>query len=439
MDIAKTEFQFGRRQTVGNLEWGWKLDTSYQLENATNSDIKSITAGVVALENTDFANRHYEGSVDGTWKMDPKHLVEFLFDCSSETMKVMPQLAGTWPYAGLDTAYYDKNFKTHYNIDNYYFRVQDTMTLNKSGNLFFTPEMRAQRMNMDVNLGCPDFNDWKYSYGLGLKKVLSNAWTLRGTYGTYYKFPNFYEIFGDGVNVRSRFEEYQVSYNNSLLSSFVEHGTSWDVSANWQGKALKADVDVTLTYFNRHSQNLLTYNLDAYGFGYYTNLAAGQIQGLELEGKLNWQRWSLLQSATWNDSLITQSGPNNMVTLGTNQAGQPFPWIPKFETNTRLSYRFPGDKLTVFGEYHWLGKVGVYYPGNMSSLYEALGLTNVGLKYEFSKKVQMTAGVNDLFNKGPNQLWIYNSSSGTTSNYYVNNVQYPQQGRTYYLTVKYLF
>jgi outer membrane receptor for ferrienterochelin and colicin len=109
--------------------------------------------------------------------------------------------------------------------------------------------------------------------------------------------------------------------------------------------------------------------------------------------------------------------------------------VPEWETNTRLSYRFPGDKLTVFGEYHYLGKTGVYF-GESSALYDSLGLTNIGLKYDFNSTVKLTAGVNDLFNKGPNQLW---RRTGHDSLDDIGNVSYPQQGRTYYATVQYFF
>lgn len=438
LETTKTELSLGRRQTVGNLEWGWKLDTSYQHKKATNAEFKSGSAAMIfTTADNEFRNRRYDGSIDGSWKMGKNHLVEFLFDSSRETMKVNTNNFDVWPRIDGFTSVidsYKQYFKTDYSTNNYFAQVQDTMTLNKSGNLFFTPVLRAQKMTMDVDLGDPDIGQWLYSYGLGLKKVQNDHWTFRGTYGTYYKFPNFYELFGDGVNVLSRWEMYRSSYSDFLLNSYVEHGNSWDVSANWQGKAFNADSDVTLTYFNRDVKNLSTYAMNPYGYGYYSNLAAGEIQGVELESKFKWRRWNLLQSVTWNDSLITKSGMFNMVTKSNVNEGNPFPWTPEWETNTRLSYLFPGDKLTVFGEYHYLGKVGQYTGVGGRYFYDALGLTNVGLKYDFNDKVKLTAGVNDLFNKGPNQLWRQTSGNST-----VGNVPYPQQGRTYYATVQYFF
>lgn len=439
LETTKSEFQFGRRQTAANLEWGWKLGTSYQLKEAASSQTKNWDNSAFLTVDNEFRDRRYEGSIDGSWQASKSHLVEFLFSASRETMDVSTSNAEMWPPA-VDTSgnlmgKYANLFKPHYENKNYHFQVQDTMTLNRSGSLFFTPVLRAQKMDMDIAANDPDMNSWKYSYGLGLKKVQNEHWTFRGTYGTYYKFPTWYELFGDGVNVKSRWEKYSTVAGTPqyLLDNYVERGTSWDVSANWQGKALNADSDITLTYFNRDAKNLASYSLDFYGFGYYTNLAAGNIQGVELESKMNWGRWDLLLAATWNDSVVTASGSKDTLASGpTWMAGRPFPWIPEWEYNARLGYRFPGDKLSAFAEYHYLDKVANWGTSESgSTTYDALGITNVGVKYDLNRQVKLTAGVNDLLNKGPNQVYHLNSEVG--------NVQYPQQGRTYYLTAQYFY
>lgn len=447
LETTKSEFQFGRRETVGNLEWGWKLGTSYQLKEADSSNMKNPDRSDFLVIDNEFRNRRYEGSIDGSWQAGKGHLVEFLLNASRETMDVSARNAATWPLydpiSGSKLSNYAHMFKPHYEYQNYHFQVQDTMTLNRSGNLFFTPVLRAQKMDLDVAASDPDMNNWKYSYGLGLKKVQNEHWTFRGTYGTYYKFPNWYELFGDGVNLKSRWEKYStvIGTPQFLLDNFVERGISWDLSANWQGKALNADSDVTLTYFNRHAQNLSSYSIDFYGFGYYTNLAAGNIQGLELENRMKWGRWDLLLAATWNDSIITASGSKATLISGPSwMAGSTWPWIPEWEYNVRLGYRFPGNKLSAFTEYHYLGKVaqfGISEDG--SATYDALGITNVGLKYDLSSRIKLTAGVNDLFNKGPNQLWHSWTNRSGSIDISSGNVPYPQQGRTYYMTAQYFF
>ncbi|WP_371366934.1 Vitamin B12 transporter BtuB [Sporomusa rhizae] len=444
-ETQKTELTVGRRQTAPQLEWGWKLNTAYQDKEATGFQTWSPMSGYnVVVADNEFRSRLYGGTLDGSWQPAKNHLVEFLFNASRETMKVDNHDFAMWPASGSVTSviqFYKQYFKKDYRTDNYYFQVQDTMTLNRSGNLFFTPVLKAQKMTMDVDLGDKDFGRWLYSYGLGLKKVQNEHWTFRGTYGTYYKLPNWYELFGDGVNVKSRWETYKTNYSDFMLNNYVERGVSWDVSANWQGRAFNADSDITLTYFHRDSKNLSTYSLDPYGIGFYSNLAAGKIQGVELENKMKWQRWDLLLAATWNDSQVTNSGAKaSLVTPAQWQQGQPFPWVPEWEYNVRLGYRFPGNKLNAFAEYHYLDNVGVYYK-NSRTLNDSLGLTNIGLKYGFDDRVKLTAGINDLFNKGADQLstYCYETASAAETRYGVSNISYPLQGRTYYMTLQYFF
>jgi outer membrane receptor for ferrienterochelin and colicin len=96
-------------------------------------------------------------------------------------------------------------------------------------------------------------------------------------------------------------------------------------------------------------------------------------------------------------------------------------------------------------ERHYTDQIGNFngsYETGGHSYYESLILTNIGAKYRFNNKVELTAGINDLFNKGPDQKWIIDNGINHYSQlheYYIENVMYPQQGRTYYMTVKYSF
>ena len=62
-------------------------------------------------------------------------------------------------------------------------------------------------------------------------------------------------------------------------------------------------------------------------------------------------------------------------------------------------------------ERHYTDQIGNFNGSNQMgthSYYESLILTNIGAKYRFNNKVELTAGINDLFNKGriKNGLWI---------------------------------
>lgn len=426
----KFELAVGRRQESGNLEWGWKLATSYQHKKALTVTV-TPAGGVVGINH--FRNNACEASVDGSWRMGKNNLLEFLGTARRETMKVAfdkdDNWSGIWG-GSLDAAKY---YIPKYDMSNYYLQLQDTMYLDSSGSLSFTPLVRAQRSEIGIEV--QDGASWLYSYNLGLKKRFGDHWTAWATYGTYYKTPSWYEVFGDGLSLKSRWNEMS-SVANWGPEVSTEKGINWDMSVNWNGEALGATNDVTLSYFHRDAKDLMTTVFNPlYGTSWYVNYGAGKIEGVELAHKMHWRRLDLSLSATWQNSLITEGFKEGRNMSNTSVEGMPFAWTPKLEMNVRLDYRLPGDKLSIFGEYHWIDELSYFSIGGYRSYYDALGLVNVGLKYNFDKQWQLVAGINDVENKGPQQL--LNASDLSSLPYH--NVAYPQQGRTYYATVEYSF
>lgn len=430
VDTEKTELSFGRRQQTGNVEWGWKLDAIHQDKQALWARYANGNRDFVFGTNT-FRNNTYNASVDGTWKLGESHLLEFLATASKETMKVKfdaDQFSNqTWKKG------YEHMFLPKYDMTNYYLQLQDTMKLDDTGSLTFTPLVRAQRS--DIGIEVMEGGGWLHSYNLGLKKKLNDQWTTWATYGTYHRLPSWYEVFGDGVNLKSRWY-----HGNSAASwspdVFAEHGKNWDVSVNRSGKLFGVDNDTTLTYFNRKSENLMTTVFNPLtGATWYANYGAGKIQGVELSSKMHWEKFDFALSATWQDSLVTKGykAYDNM-SNGSWEA-QPFPWTPEWSVNARIDYRFPGNKFSVFGEYNWTDELSWFNNAGKASYYEPMGLFNIGMKYNFDKQFKLHAGVNDVANKGPEQLMRYLQSDLVDK----GNVSYPQQGRTYYMTVEYSF
>ncbi|HWR07615.1 TonB-dependent receptor domain-containing protein [Sporomusa sp.] len=430
VDTEKTELSFGRRQQTGNVEWGWKLDTVHQNKEALWARYGAGNRNFVFGTNT-FRSDSYSASVDGTWKMGESHLLEFLATGTKETMKVKFDAD---QYSSINWKKdFEAAFLPKYDMSNYYFQLQDTMKLDDAGSLTFTPLVRAQKSNIGIEV--MDGEGWLYSYNLGLKKKLNDQWTTWATYGTYHRLPSWYEVYGDGVNLVSKWKEFN---NASAWSPYTsaEHGKNWDVSVNRSGKLFGTDNDTTLTYFHRKSENLLTTVFNPLtGATWYANYGAGEIQGVELSSKMHWEKFDFTLSTTWQDSLITKGykAYNNM--SNSSWQGQPFPWTPEWAVNARLDYRFPGDKFSVFGEYNWTDKLSWFNNAGEAAYYEPMGLFNIGMKYSFDKQLKLNAGINDVANKGPKQLMRYLQSDL----YDKDNVAYPQQGRTYYMTVEYSF
>lgn len=428
VDTEKTELSFGRRQQTGRVEWGWKLGTVHQDKQALWMRYANGNRDFVLGGNT-FRNDTYNASIDGTWKMGEHHLLEFLTTASKETMKVNFDADQYSSTAWKDN--FEHLFLPKYNLSNYYFQLQDTMKLDDAGSLTFTPLVRAQKS--DIGIYVQEGEGWLYSYNLGLKKKLNDQWTTWATYGTYHRLPSWYEVFGDGVNLVSKWYEFN-SASKWSPETYAEHGKNWDVSVNRTGKLFGTDNDTTLTYFHRQSENLLTTVFNPLtGATWYANYGAGNIRGVELSNKLHWRRYDFTLSATWQDSLITKGYTPYANMSNAAWEGQPFPWTPEWTFNARLDYRFPGDKLSVFGEYNWTDDLSWYNGSGERAYYEALGLFNIGMKYSFDKQFKLIAGINDIANKGPEQQYLYESHSGNGT---LGNVAYPQQGRTYYMTME---
>lgn len=431
VDTEKTELSFGRRQHTGNVEWGWKLGAIHQNKKASWMRYGNGNRDFVFGGNT-FRNDIYNASIDGTWKMGESHLLEFLATASKETMKVKFD-ADQYSSTAWKTSF-ENLFLPKYDLSNYYFQLQDTMKLDDSGSLTFTPLVRAQKS--DIGIDVKDGAGWLYSYNLSLKKKWSDQWTTWATYGTYHRLPSWYEVFGDGVNLVSKWYEFN-SVSKWSPETYAEHGKNWDIAVNRTGKLFGTDNDTTLTYFHRASKNLLTTVFNPLtGATWYANYGAGNIRGVELSNNMHWKKFDFVLSATWQDSKITKGYTPYRNMSNAAWEGQPFPWTPEWTFNARLDYRFPGDKFSVFGEYNWTDDLSWYNGSGERAYYEAMGLFNIGMKYSFDKQFKLIGGINDIANKGPKQKYMYEnlSSSGM-----IGNVAYPQQGRTYYMTIEYSF
>jgi outer membrane autotransporter protein len=420
MITDKYRMEVGRRQTDDNLEWGWKLnyENNDKRARATSPVTKWTPAG---FKYSNFDNEVYGAAVDGSWQLG-NHMLEFLFKYSKETMDVN---ASYWGYTTVVPANSTRQWLPHYDIKNYYFQLQDNIALDRHKSLLLSPIVRAQKMEM--NTFTDEENAWQYSYGVGLKKNIHDGLAVRATYGTYNKAPNFYEMFGDGsMMVEPR--------NAACVGGDVtwEHGNQFDLGVDWRGRALGADADMSLTYFNRHVRDLTSYFITFRGTAMYTNFGEGQIDGIEYETRFKWKNWELEQAVTYNNSKLTKQ----LGKYGTKESvDQPFTNIPKWETNTRLTYNFNDRKTSVIAELHYLGKVvNQYSTVNTEEAWcDPIRFVNLAVKHRFNPSVNLTVGVNDIGNEGPKQLMYQRYMNQSL------NTPMPQQGRTYYATMQYTF
>ena len=457
-ELTAKELLLGRRDTVGNLEWGWsinylKQDKDYYIDDWQNLEkVLEATSGLNTLKaNTlwsKYDSRRLGAKIDGSYKAGNRHLIEFLVDASKEKMDIDGWKMFDFKHANEDTR---SRWRNYYEQEIINAQIQDTITLNKKGDFWLTPSIRYNRSKI---LGRSDRYDekndpqhikWlgqtdeqtddKVTWQLALKKQFNDHFTLRATGGTYYRLLNMYEIAGDGAGILP------MPNVGGAASVFPmpEEGKQWDISAIWDGKWLGADTaKFQITYFGRDSKRLLQLSSWNSFFFVYNNAASGKVSGVELQADLSWQKWDVNLQATYTD-------PSNVLYDLSAIPGQQewnkdgkiegvMTYQPKWEGTARFTYR-PDKNWSLFTQMRHVGKVTTdAIPLTTGALPWQSSLTtmDVGVKYKINKSLQVAVGCNDVLNKA-NDMYLRTTYSE------MRNILYPIQGRTYYATLQYTY
>lgn len=457
-ELTAKELLLGRRDTVGNLEWGWsinylKQDKDYYIDDWQNLEkVLEATSGLNPLKaNTlwsKYDSRRLGAKIDGSYKAGNRHLIEFLVDASKEKMDIDGWKMFDFEHANEDTR---SRWRNYYEQEIINAQIQDTITLNKKGDFWLTPSIRYNRSKI---LGRSDRYDekndpqhikWlgqtdeqtddKVTWQLALKKQFNDHFTLRATGGTYYRLLNMYEIAGDGAGILPM---PNVGGSASVFP-MPEEGKQWDISAIWDGKWLGADTaKFQITYFGRDSKRLLQLSSWNSFFFVYNNAASGKVSGVELQADLSWQKWDVNLQATYTD-------PSNVLYDLSAIPGQQewnkdgkiegvMTYQPKWEGTARFTYR-PDKNWSLFTQMRHVGKVTTdAIPLTTGALPWQSSLTtmDVGVKYKINKSLQVAVGCNDVLNKA-NDMYLRTTYSE------MRNILYPIQGRTYYATLQYTY
>ena len=298
LDTDQTDLSASRRFKAGSLEWGIKTD--YLHQNKKYHDPDDVIGGWGEQSN-EYTTDRYGFALDGSWAAGKNNLVEFLGDYAKEKLKVGGDIVGT--FGGL----------TDFSREAANIQLQDTINLDQNGSLTLTPIVR---WNMWAG-------DGKFSAGAALGKELAYGWSVKISAGTYNRAPNLYELYGDGAFVRP---------NQNLQ---WEDGTQWDVGASWKGQIRNADVTAMLTYFGRHSNNLIEFVMVDPRYGKYFNIGKADINGIELETSATWGKWDARLSATWMDAINKTDD---------YRSGERLPNRPEWEGYLRINRRFLKDE-----------------------------------------------------------------------------------------------
>ena len=456
--ITTKEFLVGRRDSIGNLEWGWSINYLDQNKYYYVDDWEWLEKNSGALLNSYRPNslwsrydtNRWGAKIDGSYKLGNRHIIEFMVNGSKEKMNI-----DGWRMKSLDSHSADTRdrWRNYYEQKILNAQIQDTITLNQKGDLWLTPSLRynrstilgrSERYNKKKDPQKWTFfdredkqTDDKVTWQLAIKKQFTENFTMRATGGTYYRLLNMYEIAGDGAGI---IPMPNIKGEGEHIFPMPEEGKQWDVSAIWNGAMLGAEhAKIELTYFGRDSKRILELGSWNNFFFVYTNATSAQVHGGELQADLSWKKWDLNLQATYtrprkvicDESALPQSAywKNHGVLKGylTHQ--------PRWEGTARLTYR-PNHRLGIFAQFRYVGEMILSREPLSTGDYRfqsSLSTWDLGIKCKVTDNFQLAFGVNDIFNKACDMYQAYKSGTDYT------NIQYPIQGRSYYVTFQYKF
>ena len=439
-----------KRYLTNQMEWGWMIDYLNQKKEyrAEHIVLSQVDKEFVPLrEWSEYRSNKYNIQIDGSYELDRHNLLDFQMNYSRERMKVSGNDMDR-PMVDSGTSPYDQ-MRTKYDQDIFNLQVQDTITLDKERTWQITPAIRYNRSKITGYSDASRFaagqtyqwihpedsqTDAKVTWQIALKKEFTPHFTMRMTGGTYYRLLNMYEIAGDGAGILPSPDR---KAQNAAFP-MPEEGKQVDLSAIWDGKVLEADNRTMLTFFWRKSDRMLQLYRKGLTYSSYFNDTRGSAHGLELQTNFRWKKFDVNLEGTY---LKTDLECKNSTTgYGWSEARPTFQ--PEWEWNARLTYR-PTAEWQVFGELHYIGKYYTHHqidPANpelSGRPTEALTTLNLGAKWLPHKDMTLTFGIYDIFDKGPQQrvrsLQAF-GDSGTGA-----NIEYPLQGRTYYMNFRYEF
>jgi len=458
--IKATELLVQKRYRNEKLEWGWMVDYLSQSKDYRAENIHDGLRFMIKIpmrEWSRYRSHKYNVQLDGTYQLGSRNMLDFQMNYSHERMSIdgdgLDEVIDD-VQAGIGNLWAQMRNQFDQNIFNA--QLQDTITLDPKGTWQMTPSLRFNRSQIIGYSQFGRFNplktyrwvtpedaqvDQKVTWQLALKKHFNDHFTMRMTGGTYFRLLNMYEIAGDGAGIMPAPMDYKGS---GAKFPQPEYGKQFDCSAIWDGKFLGSDNRTTLTYFWRDTQRMLYLYRAGLNYSSYFNDMRGKAHGIELQTNFHWKKFDLDIEGT---HLNIQAQRRD------SSPGVHYDWFevrptyqPEWEGNVRLTYR-PTEKWLFFGEMHYVSQYYTHYAiPQTKNLIEkelagrpraALRTVNVGLKWSPRKNMTFSLGCNDVFDEAV-KLKVHSVQRYLSDPSWVN-IEYPLQGRSYYMTFRYEF
>ena len=448
--IAGWRDSFGPVDAAINLTW---LKNSQSYRNPFLSSLGPHMSNLYGGAWNDYNTTRRGVSGDLTWRLNEDgrfaHQVEFHTEYYDEDLDVT--LSNTT----------QARFLSGMSRQKRNFQIQDMITVRPLGNLQITPVIRYEKLKGPM-LSNSYYDSWmpgngnlksKTTGGLSVKKNFDTGWQVFGNGGTYVRFPNFYEIYGNGFGMIVG-----VDSIGNMRPLLPETGRNIDIGTGWQGK-LGKDVraNFRLTAFQRKTDTNIALFSTPIG-AQYTNGGPARYRGIEFEGSLAMgRRYDLQLALTKQSAYYTGDYSYWGYPATTSRPEWRFPGerirvlnVPNIVANARFNMRFFNNALTAYVEANHVGRVHVdqdVYEKPLTTV--NLGANWMVAKTSPNKGLRLAFGVNDVFNKGPEQELggpgyarshlIHDPGNHARTWLIPNNVAYPRQGRTFYATLNWSY
>jgi outer membrane receptor protein involved in Fe transport len=447
--IAGWRESFGAIDTAINLTW---LKNKQSYRDALLMTLPLSFQNMMGGAWNDYTTTRKGVSGDLVWRLNEagsfKHQVEFHTEYYDEKLE-----------ADLSGRIIDSDFLSQFHRKKRNVQLQDMITIAPLGGLQITPLIRAEKLtgptigsrrNPALKGGSGDYN-WETTGSLNAKKAFENGWQLFGGTGTYIRYPNFYEIYGNGWGIVPNSDS-----TGKAVALVPEKGRTVEAGFGWQGR-FSEDFrgNFRITGFERKTENNISL-LSTPIAAKYINVGDAIFRGIEIEGNIAWTTRADIQFAVTKQEAHYTGGSSGYFYFGGNSVVQRFPGqtihvlaVPDVTANVRLNMRFFNNTLSAFIEGNHIGRI--YY--NQDQWEKPLTRMNVGgswlaAKVGPNKGLRVSFGVNDVFNEGPKQemgrdggyMFTHPNSNFYPQQYsYSPNVLYPYQGRTVYATLNWSY
>ena len=385
-------FAATHRRRIGELDIGVRLE---YLRQEKKYDDPKDGDNQFGLPGSSYKHNRYETdrygvAIDGSLPAGDSHLLEFLWNWYDETLHTKGDVIKY--FEGME-----KHTRHAWNG-----QLQDTISIGAKDKFWLTPAIRWNHADGRT----------EFSGGAALNYKFDEHWSAKVTYGSYNRAPNMYELYGDGAFV----------IPSPLLD--WEKGTQWDAGVTWRGDIFKGRSEITLTYFGSHVENLIEYFVVNPRYARYENVGKAHIKGLELEGSIKWDDWEIYGSATWMDAVNKTPGAFD---------GMRIPNRPEYEGFLRVARNnlLKNKRLSAFIEARYIGNN--FYDRNQEVKQDDLLTFGIGLRYSIKDDLKLVAGVDDIFDKGPDVLFLAEGYGPDRT------MWYPLQGRTFYASLIWTF